>query len=38
MENFIISKKNQSFDIKNQKIYFKKNEKIQKEISKKFKI
>ena len=38
MENFIISKKNQSFDIKNQKIYFKKNEKIQTEISNKFTI
>ena len=38
MENFIISKKNQSFDIKNKKNYFKKNEKIQTEISNKFKI
>ena len=38
MENFIISKKNQSFDIKNKKIYFKKSEKIQTEISKKFTI
>ena len=38
MENFIISKKNQSFNIKNQKIYFKKNEKIQTEISNKFTI
>ena len=38
MENFIISKKNQSFDIKNKKIFFKKNEKIQTEISNKFTI
>ncbi len=38
MENFIISKKNQSFDIKNKKIYFKKNERIQTEISNKFTI
>jgi len=38
MENYIISKKNQSFDIKNKKIYFKKNEKIQTEISNKFTI
>ena len=38
MENFIISKKNQNFFIKNKKFYIKKNEKIQTEISNKFTI
>ena len=38
MENFIVSKKNLLFKIKNKKIYFKKNEKIQTEISNKFTI
>ncbi len=38
IENFIVSKKNQSFFIKNKKFYIKKGEKIQSEISNKFTI
>jgi len=38
MENFIVSKKNQVFFIRKNKFYFKKNEKIQTEISNKFTI
>ena len=38
MENFIISKKEQSFFLKKKKFYLKKGEKIQTEISNKFTI
>ena len=38
VENFIVSKKNQTFFINKKKFHLKKNEKIQTEISKKFTI